>query len=449
MQMKSKIFSILAVVLLTIIGLFLNATFELLESTTKSVQIPLPRKTDWLIRIDANTFWKEELYTILFDSKEEQLLQSLRNVMNKKKHGTGKMGPLSIDFQSDLVAYRIHRGERQFTIVVVQLINPKVFKRNISDYLNEHQAFKVVYSTAFIITEHAANHHSKATLAHVLNDCVDAPLVDFNRIKNAKKELITVQLQPQADQSDITQLRFGISHTPNDILFNGTMYIKQAFPEPIPFDLSCKGFYFSARFIPVALKDSISKYMPFGKSFFQHSNALICDYQGLYLSDEKPGLPAVMGYMPLPIMNLIVNFEKPVSIADFYASCPSSIQAANYTLNFGEKEYTLIQLTPTTLFIGTHPTSIIQRKQVNWFELKGKPTAVTSIDGNAFIAAFVQGMTPIKVTNDFFKNTHAVQLVVKPTSASRAMISGKIGFKQNHFPLNEITKLLLELNVIR
>lgn len=449
MQMKSRIFTALVVILLCSFSIASLVLIDLFGGPAKTVSVPVPTQADWVVRVDAASFWKQELYTILFDSKDERLLSSLQELMDKKLKGKGKKRPLYIDFESDLVLYGIHEDTHRFTVMLFQLKHPAKFKKNISDYLTARQSYAIQGNTGLILTQAEGAVMTKKHLQQLVHHYSKAHFIDFNKQRKSDKELITARIAHSGEDLGLRAIQLGISHDQQAITFSGSFTWDQAYQGTCSFDLQSSGFYMASRIVPQQLEDTLNALLPLGSYKFSGIESCILDYRGMYLEAEIQGLPSVFGYLPIPKINLIVSSKNDLSVDSIYRSCPPAIRGANHTLNFGETDYELVQLDAHTIFIGIDPTTVKKTPQRALTLLKGSLPTLTTIEGSSFVSAFVQNMGPIKIGNDFFATTRSFRLQIEETRKNNYAINGKMYFKEGKFPLNEVTKLLVSLKVIR
>jgi hypothetical protein len=178
---------------------------------------------------------------------------------------------------------------------------------------------------------------------------------------------------------------------------------------------------------------------------FKDIESFIIDFQGTYLEDPTDSLPSVLGFLPTPIMNLIVRTKKPCNIEDFWQFFPEKIKQGKNVLNFGNVVYQLKQLNPYTYFIGVDVTSINSNVSQDLLSIQGTLSNMIHIQGSNFVTTFIENMRPIKALNEFLSSTKNIDIVVKQRKGNENQLSGNITFGSSKHPIHEITKLLVSL----
>lgn len=440
MQLKKRLLAIATVMLLTAISFVLFSMLQLFGKQTHLEDVPLAKNTTWTLKFDAANFWKEEVYTILFEEKDELFLKSIK-ALAKDQFNQENKGSLGINLQTDVIVCGWEHQSKTYTVILVDLISPKDFEKNIGTYLSKQQIGGIINNTGIIVVPNQKT--SQQDLKMALNNWQKAPLTAREKLSNKQDDFIAYRQISISDKSPFKAFSLGISQTPESFEFSGKCTFQSGRIEPFSYDLKPTGFYLASRIIPLNLEDTLNKYLPLGDFSFSKINGIVMDYNGVYLEESKAGMPDVFGYLPIPKINLIISFEEAININTILEACPPSIVATENTLNFGETDYHLKQLNPYTVFIGIDPSQIIQSPQVELLKIKGELKYLTSIDGSDFIATIAQSMSPTRLSNDFIKATTEMEVHVKQTNKDHFLIHGDLYFKPGKKPIHELSKLIL------
>lgn len=432
MRRKSSFFKLLSVLLLTLIFVSGLLFIEWIIPTKRTDKIPIPKDTNWMLQVAAADFWKNEAYTVLFDAKDDAFLNQLRSYVEERlASDTEKKYPLAISMNSNVVLLHFNYQNEAYIASYFDVKNPTQFKTNIRYFLTKQQAAGTFGNKAIIvsgITSNNAEFHSTQALNHLLHSAVKA--IHYNEQKSILLTLQTNQLKG----------KIAIQTTANSFHFNGKLSLSKPLKESA-FRLKSEGFSIESAVIPIEIESMIESYNEKNKTEFPNISSCSVNYMGMTLADEKAGLPAVMGYSPIPKLNAILTFQQPVSVEQFTSLFPNNLLTSATTLNFESLVYSLVQLDENTLFIGYDPTVIQHQKDASVFALRGDLTYLTQFIGNDFIAGFIRNMPPIKASSDFFNTikTSAIKLV--PTGVKNEYaLAGKLAFKKDKHALNEVSK---------
>lgn len=449
MQIKSRILTGISVIFITSAGIACFWILNFFGFNESNNSVPLPKTTDWIIRADAVSFVKKELYTVLFESKDDQLLVSLQELFDKTRKIKGNRGPLYINYNSNIVLYGTHVGDATFSAVLFQLERPSIFQKNISSYLKSNQKADVNGSTALILTQTGGKKIDSKQFKSIVHQYVNSQLTNLNDVKQTENELMTIMINKTSEKIGVQNLKFGISPSKSSIDFKGSLSYTKAQINEFNYDVKVSGCHIFSKIVPAGLTDTLNKLIPLGDFKFSEIQGIALDYNGISLEETKEGLPSFAGYLPVPSINLVVSCKKPVSIEQIWNLCPKSIQEPNFTLNFGTIRYVLKQLDAHTIFVGIDPNSVLSKENAALVQMNGNLSKLTLVRGSSFVSAIVQNMGPIKTGNDFFSSSSGIDFKMTQLTDGNFQLKGKIDFKEGKFPLNEVTKLLIGLKVIR
>lgn len=385
-----------------------------------------------MLQVAAADFWKNEAYTLLFDAKDDAFLNQLRSYVEERlATDNERKYPLSISLNSNVVVLHFNYQNEAYIASYFDVKNPAQFKANIRNFLTKQQTAGTIGNKAIIVSGVASNNaefHCTQALNHLLHSAEKT--IRFDEKKSLQLTLQTNQVKG----------KIVIHTTANSFNFTG----KLSFSKPLKesrYGLKSEGLSIESAIIPTEIEAMLQSYNEKNKTEFPNIGSYSVNYMGMTLADEKAGLPAVMGYSPIPKLNAILTFQQPVSVEQFSSLFSENLLTSAKTLNFGSLVYSLVQLDKNTIFIGYDPSIIQHQSNTTTFALRGDLTHLTQFNGNDFIAGFIRNMPPIKASTDFFNTikTSVIQLV--PTGVKNEyVLAGKLAFKKEKHALNEVTK---------
>ena len=271
---------------------------------------------------------------------------------------------------------------------------------------------------------------------------LSTPFKELKKAAPEKNEFIALNLRKLPAKSGFTSMNLSVQHQEKSINLEGEItYPKKLYPN-LKFGLKPKGVYVYSRFIPDALPDTLLSFLPEGLPHFRDIEAYAIDFKGTYLEDPKDSLPNIIGFLPTPVMNLIIQTKDACDVNDLWKAFPQSVRRPNLTLSFGNTVFHLKQLSANVYFIGVDPNSVIPYSGNEVFFMKGHLEKSTKIYGSTFVTAVIENMGPVKAFNDFLNSSESINIEIKAKKGDRYAISGQINFKKDKLPLHEITKMI-------
>jgi hypothetical protein len=433
MRRKSSIFKLLSILILTLLFVFGLLFVEWLRPTNKTDEVPLPKKYSWIIQMDAANFWKKEVYTVLFEAKDAVFLNQLRTFAEEKlAEAEEKKYPLSISTNTNLIVVKFDYLNNQYVAAYFDVTNPSIFLRNSRFYLSDLQVTGTIGNKAVFLTSLSpenTNENCSRALDYLLKSKIKT-------IKNSNKTHIQLTLNTNDAKGKISLVL-----NDNSIGMNGKFKLSKTI-QYNNFSLKPSGFTLQSNLIPKEINEQINKFSANNDFSLPAVASCRIDYSGLQLVDEKVGLLGIMGYSPIPKINAVVSFKKPISVAQFSALFPESVRKSDTSLDFGSIKYALVQLNATTLFIGFDPSAIRASKEKSFVALSGDLNQFMQVEGNAFIAGFIQNMPPVKVVSDFFKTIDKSSIRIVPSKIKNEYkVMGSIHFRKDKQAINESAKL--------
>jgi hypothetical protein len=445
MQIKKRFYSAFLVVLLTLSSLLIFICVKILSTSQNNPHIHIPADAKLMIRLDAESYIKKEVYNTLFTEKDDAFIQELRTMYSQNTNEDSKKQSLSIDFQEDVVLYELERDGKNLLVIALQTQNSATFNEHISEYCKSNQRGKAVGKNAIFISQLSGKKSTPAELDDYLHDIFQAPMIELQKAAPEKNEFIAMDFKKLPSSSGFSSLNLSIQHQDEEINLEGQLKYPKKLEAGLKFGLKPKGVYIYSRFISERLPDTLLNFLPPGIPHFKDIQAYAVDFSGTYLEDPKDSLPSIVGFLPIPVVNLIIQTKNNCDIADLWNAFPKSVRGKNNTLNFGNTVFHLKQLSENTYFIGIDPSAIIPYSGNDVFFIKGHLEKSTRVYGSTFVTAVIENMGPVKAFNDFLKSTESINIEIKHEKGTDYSISGKIKFKDKKHPLHEMTKMVLGL----
>ncbi len=442
MQIKKRFYAAFLVVLLTASSLLIFICLNFLSTNQNNPLVPIPDDTQWILRLDAESFVKKEVYNTLFAEKDDAFILKVRELIDKNFNGDSNKKSLRIDPQEDIVIYGIERNNRGFILIAVQTKDPAAFSDHITAYCKSNQTGSARGNCGLFMQQIKGKKLSKPDLDKMLLKILAEPFQELKKAASEKNEFIALDVKKLPARTGFSSMKLSIQHRDKSINLEGSIVYPKELHPSLKFGLKSEGVYVYSRFIPEALPDTLLNFLPDGLPHFKDIEAYAVDFKGTYLEDPKDSLPSIIGFLPTPVMNLIIQTKRECKVEDLWKAFPESVRQANLTLNFGNTVFHLKQLASNCYFIGVDPDAVIPYSGNDVFFIKGHLEKSTKIYGSTFVTAFIENMGPVKAFNEFLNSSESIQIEIKHKSGTTYVIKGQVNFKKDKYPLHEMTKMV-------
>ncbi|MNJ85998.1 hypothetical protein D3C87_34800 [compost metagenome] len=448
MQIKKRFYAAFLVVLLTASSLLIFICLNILSTHENNPLVPIPQDTKWIVRMDAESYIKKEVYTTLFTEKDDAFIQQLRDLYEQNTNEESSKRPLHLNLKEDAVIYGLERDKKNLLVIVLQTTNSEAFNKHITDYCKENQVGKAKGQVAVYVNQLSGPKSTKAQLETYITGILDAPVQELQKAAPEKNEFIAIDFKKFPSNSSFSSMNLSIQHQERKMDLEGEITYPEKLHPGLKFGLKASGLYVYSRFVPQSLPDTLLAFLPKGLPHLKDIEGYAVDFRGTYLEDPKDSLPSIIGFLPTPVMNLIVQTKNPCKVADLWKAFPNSVRKENLKLNFGNTVFHLKQLAPNVYFIGVDPQAVIPYSGNDVFFIKGHLAKSTKVYGSTFVTAFIENMGPVKAFNDFLKSSESVNIQVLPKKGALYTIKGQINFKQGKHPLHELSKMIFGLRLL-
>lgn len=443
MQIKNRVFAVLLVIVLTGANLAMFKILDFLDNGKPDLNVPVPTEVNWKIRFNLKTFLKKEIYTLLFQEKNDDFLDQFREQIRKRMERNSTKGSLHIDLEQDLIVYALDLNDANFQAILFQTTNPKKFNAHISEYCSKNQSGYALGNNALHITQRSGKKLSQPELLAVVRKLLHAPKTTFKYDEKNEAELLEVHVNAIHQNVRFKKMNLHISEFGQELTINGSISYPTDLGSAMKFGLKSTGVSIYSRFIPKDLPDTLLYFLPDNMPHFKDIQAFAIDYQGLNLEDPVENMPISVGHFLVPKMNLIIQTKNSINISELWNEFPENVRLDRNRLKLGKVIYELKQLNQNTYFIGVDANAVIPKTSTHEiFVVEGSLLHSTKVYGGTFITKIIENMGPMLAINNFFKATELFKINVVPNHGNNYTIQGTIRFKKDKYPLNEITKLV-------
>lgn len=448
MQIKKRFYAAFLVVLLTASSLLIFICLNILSTHETNPLVPIPKDTKWMVRMDAESYIKEEVYSTLFTEKDDAFIQQIRDIYDRNTNEESNKKQLYLDIKEDIVLYSMDRGDNSFLVIAVQTMNADAFSSNIMSYCKPGQGGAAKNHCGLFIHQLKGKKLPEAEVQLLAQQILNTPFRELQKAAPEKNEFIAFKITKFPENSSFSSMDLSIRHQDRKINLEGAITYPEKLHPGLKFGLKPSGLYIFSRFVPQSLPDTLLSFLPKGLPHLKDIEGYAVDFNGTYLEDPKDSIPSVIGFLPTPVINLVVQTKNPCKVEDLWKAFPHSVRRENLTLDFGNTIFHLKQLAPNVYFIGVDPQAVIPHSGNEVFFIKGHLEKTTKVYGSTFVTAFIENMGPVKALNDFLNSSESINIEVLPKKGTSYAIKGQIHFKQGKQPLHELSKMIFGLHLL-
>lgn len=448
MQIKKRLYSSFVVILLTTSSLLIFICLNLFTTNANNPSLPIPKDADWVIQVDLEMLLKQEAYNTLFSQKDELLLAEIRNIIENRESKNTNSGNLKINLKEDCVLYGLTINHKKYVAAVLKTTDTESFNKHVGQLLSYVRLARAQNGNAVFLLQSEQGNTTQKELESVIDYIFDSPINVLKKAPAEKNEFVSVRVNQLATSSSFSKLNTSFQFQDKRLLVVGDVKFSEELSKPLNFGLKSEGLYIYSRLIPGSLPDTLLALLPKNIPHFTEIESFAIDFQGTALEEPIDSFPNFVGFLPVPIMNLIVRTQEPCDVKKLWSAFPQSMRKENMELDFGNTTYRLKQLDSVTYFMGVDDRAIVPFSRGDAFFIKGTLIKTTKIYGSTFVTAFIDNTGPMKAMNDFLKSSDFIDVKLIPAKNNTYQIKGEIRFNEGKHPIHQLTKLILELGKI-
>lgn len=439
--LKKIIFPISLLAFLWATTLLIKFTSEKEISTFTS---NLPKNTSLAVKIDTKSIFKESVFELLFEAKDQEVLDNMKTKLSEPSDIEGSLG---IDFLSEASAFVIPFENTNVKGLSFRLKNVSNFQNNIKPLISIKSFTHIIGNIGYIFSS-----------SRILNK---DEIENFKRLAFDKSQNKLEINEEKSNSSDVTFISKGNSLGKNTIFSSSEIYLKTLKNSislegktvkstnkinevsNIDFQIikSEKSFHFSSGIVPVSVQDTLSHFIKKTGLSLPKIKAISFNYEGLEMMES----------IMLPNLNMIIQFHDSLSISEFLSNQTllSKLEATSFenTIFIEGKKYHFNQLSPFTISIGTDEKTEYTKAANTVLEANGNLSALFEIKNGGMFVSFLEGIPVFKAPKTLFNTSKEFNLVISGKN-DNYNLSGELIFKDGFFTMNELTKFALEIQKI-
>lgn len=405
----------------------------------------VPEKANFVLQMQVKDFIKSSTYSILFESKDQELLNGLESFLSKQRKGTGKNNDFGIDYTADMILFGEAFESGQNYVMLFNLASEKKFKKNLPNFLKRNQAFISDHKLGILVTHYGEKPVNRKKLQAYTENLLT---------RNSKGKRSNTLVHPEsADFCKLNLNKFKI----NDEIFissgvistqinkqklniSGELKTVDHRYEISEWSLLPQGLHVENSFISPTMQDSIQHYLAKIGLCTPSVARISMNYMGIEFQDYENTM------IMTPIFDLLLTFDEPFNSEQIFKNTTEiekfGFMREKNKIQSGKFTYFIDSLDSKTLYVGVHQQQVNRKKSTSLFSLSGDITMLTELREGGFIASLVESTSMFRAPKNLFQNIQKIDIEALPKN-DKIQIEGIMEFKKDSYLYNEFLKFYL------
>lgn len=398
-----------------------------------------PKSAQIAICLNGEDIFNKAAFTALIDSKDVEVSNLLRRLFaNRKKDDGSGLKLIGVNLFSYIHFFTDEFHEKTLSGFIFNVDNTALWDENSDNYFGNHSFAQRTENSGIILTSNLLTKQELQAYFQqqsFTTDYEDAREFDHSlQLRYACKNSIEKTLQNLKSNLSIKEKAI---HTEGTLLFGKNVEIT-----PLSYSLKPNHFHVDSRIIPREWNDTIRAWAKKYITEIPSIKALSLNYEGVEIQTTDNGV------LPLPNMELILEFGQPFSIQNFINRTEImgeiDIQLKTNYFKIGPKVYYLQQLSPSTIYIGTVKEPVIQSREINAvISLEGSPHYLTEVKGSRFMMTLLNMNSVFSQSKEFFQDIESIKGSLRQQGNQPLRYNAIVQFKEGENAMNELLKVIL------
>jgi len=426
-----------SILLLTIVWcMFFGVTF-FFSKTNEQIEFYVPESANIEATVDSEKLMSNIAFNTLIDQQKDGLNELLFQLLQEKKASNNKNLIAGIDFMNSVSFFTDEYNGQSIQGLIFKLNNSKLWDKNADKLIKKHSLTQRKGTSGLLVfSEKISKNELKKYVSQT----------DFSKPKPKLGQNDSfVKFNYHSDKYvPITNVSSSLNYNKHKISAQGKVVHSLALTKA-EYRLEKNDFHISSALLPTELKDTLRYFAQQIGLETPNIHAISMNYSGIELTKGDNGI------LPLPLIDMILEFEEPFSIVGNLERLALSenilfnFNKSEMTLKLGNKTYYWQQLSPTSVYIGlTKQPKIIKNTSSEILNIEGNPTILLNIKGSKWVAGAIK-MSPIYSTlENTFSEMKNVCFKASSVDKNKLNCDFQLQFNEDKKALNEVIKILLK-----
>lgn len=424
--------------------------------TDEKITRAIPENSNFVTVVKGTEVLRKTIFTVLMEARDKELLAVINEEIKNKRNYKGPSKNIGLDFLNNFALFGVNELETQLLGFVIDIKNLERFNRNKANYFDSTTVFANTDQQLLVLRKMSGASFEKEergkfqNYANQLLASKDGKADQFFNLRDAGMLHLYTNQGLFGKSSVFKEVKLNVNEVLQQIQVNGDFKLNPAFSDRSDniYTLEKDGFHFRSQIIPQSLRDTINSTFEAYGLFLPPLVGISFNYRNTDIQNTNEGLRVS------PEIDLLLTFKEDIDFKEAITNVgilmENGWEVKGEKLTNGIFDYKLRQINPKTVLISSKKKDIkIVLDPEVLFEISGSPAYTTQLTGNPFIVGFIQMFNIYKSSNTLFKSIENIDLRIKEFKDKELNLDGKIYFKPDHYPLNELLKFAITSEMIQ
>lgn len=422
------------------------------EHSSKNLDY-VPSNATFAIRIDGRELAENTLFSIILESKDEDILKLFEESIKQRTSGEKEITNTGINFLSDVVIFKVPYHGEEVNGILFNLLNRTTFLKNMPDLIGKGKVVAAKDNIGIVLTLPAQKSSIKIkSFQNFAESIIKSKNKGHHKIfhsGSAPNRFSEIHFHSVKNSNDEAEVNLVFEQKEQAFKLSGNLIsVNKTKVNDLSHILKQDGLHITSRLFSETFADSLRNVLSFLSKKIPAISAFSINYRGVNVINHSSG------FLAIPDAELIIQCEEDFNVSDFFHD-PEMIgnmdcELTDNYIRFDTETLYFKQLTPKSFYIGKDPSpALIENQEQNLMTIQGDLSPLTNIKGGGMMTAFLEMVPIFKASKNLAKSSEKIDFSISRISDNKAKIDGSLIFKEGHYPLSEIMRFLLSGNIVK
>jgi hypothetical protein len=428
--------SLLFIMLLPALWFLFTTSRYLIQEIPSCNDDYIPENALIVARIDGKMISENTLFSVLMESKDEEISQLMQDFLNSRGADDQKLKDPGIHLLSDLFYVQIPVKDEKVNCILVNLTSKDKF---LDQPKGDSKTVRVANDEIGLIMMRAEGSKlDRKTLIALGNKIIRSKSTESFR--SNKEDFTQISWRERSSQpfSD-----FAIRESDDQLIFSGSFQFDEkasgSFPKQV---LKPQGFHVCSNLMDNAISDTLTWMLNGIGIELPPFESFSLNYYGAKVINHSTG------FFVVPQIDLIMKFEENVSIKELFEDeelkTMLDYKQDKGSIWFQKEQLHFKQLSPTTIFLGVHENpQLIAPEPDELISIYGELEPLMNVEGGGLMTAFLEMIPAFKAGKRLSAHSKEIDIRLTRISKGEGSIEGNLKFEKGCYPMSEAMRFVL------
>lgn len=413
----------------------------------------VPANSTFAIRIDGRALAENTLFSIILESKDEDILKLFEETITNRTSGDKKFTNTGINYLSDVIIFKTSLDGEEVSGILFNLLNQTTFLKNMPDLIGEAQVIAANENVGVILSNSFATARmSTENLDKYAKKLVNSRNKGQHKIfhsGSAPNRFSEIHFHSSDQLGKESEVNLIFEQKEQAFTLDGNLSSKQKIESnELSHQLVPLGLHITSRLFSETWSDTLRSALSFLSKDLPEITAFSINYRGVNVINHSSG------FLAIPDAELIIQCAEDFNISNFLhdpeLSGKIDCELTEKYIRFDSETLYFKQLSSRSFYIGKSPDpSLMEVNKQILMAVNGDLNPLINIKGGGMMTAFLEMIPIFKASKNLAKSSEKIDFTIMSTSDKVAKIEGSLLFKKGHYPMSEIMRFLLSGNLIK